>query len=186
MSLSDLASLGSFVSGVAVLASLIFLFFQMRQMTEQVRQSEKNQQALISQAARSRNVDILLSRMEPSAADAILKGLSGADDISATQYQQFMGFMGANFGHYHDVFIQHKEGLITDGTFATMFWGFQSLLSFPGVRQSWKIMLATLSVPDGYKEFVEVQMDQTPVRFGSTFELWKTGISAMKANALKQ
>src|SRR5512135_2576923 len=90
MSLSDLASLGSFVSGVAVLASLVFLFFQVRQMTEQVRQSERNQQALIAQGARTRGVEIALARMDPSAADAIAKGMAGADDITSTQYQQFV------------------------------------------------------------------------------------------------
>lgn len=90
MSLSDLASLGSFVSGLAVLASLVFLFFQMRQMTEQVKQAERNQQALIRQNARTRGIELLLTRTEPSMADATAKGFSGDEAISATQFEQFI------------------------------------------------------------------------------------------------
>ena len=42
MNLSDVASIGSFVSGVAVLVSLVYLSLQ-------VRQTERNQRALMNQ-----------------------------------------------------------------------------------------------------------------------------------------
>ena len=65
MSLSDLAALGSFVSGLAVLVSLIFLYFQLRQVNRQVRQSEKNQLALMNQGVINRTSDIIRFAAEP-------------------------------------------------------------------------------------------------------------------------
>src|SRR5262249_41349000 len=79
MSLPDLASLGSFVSGIAVLASLGFLFFQMRQMTEQVRQSEKNQRAIIHQGRIAQSSDQLYRLADPTLARANFKGLYGVE-----------------------------------------------------------------------------------------------------------
>jgi hypothetical protein len=69
MSLSDLASLGSFVSGIAVLLSLVFLYFQFRQVNLQVKQTEKNQQALIRQNRATRSVDLNMRRAEGSLVD---------------------------------------------------------------------------------------------------------------------
>jgi hypothetical protein len=74
MSLSQLAEIGSFTSGVAILASLIFLYFQLRQINQQVKQAEKNQQSAIRQGRASRSVSIVLTGIEPSLADAFVKG----------------------------------------------------------------------------------------------------------------
>lgn len=62
MSLSDLAALGSFISGLGVLVSLVFLYFQLRQIGVQVKQTEKNQRALISQASRAPATSFAASR----------------------------------------------------------------------------------------------------------------------------
>src|SRR5215472_10615495 len=138
MSLSDLASLGTFVSGLAVLASLVFLFFQMQQMREQVKQTERNQQALIQQGVRTRGAQLQLTRTEPSAADAYAKGVSGAEDISTTQYEQFSGYVSAYLVHLEDAFFQHKRGLLTDDAFLTVRGGLKGMLARPGVRQYWE------------------------------------------------
>ena len=185
MSLSDLASLGSFVSGVAVLASLVFLFFQMQQMIEQVKQAERNQQALITQGARAISAEIELKRLEPSVADALTKGLSGTDDISPTQYQQFLGFVIAIFGLWVETFSQHKRGLITDSDFADTFRFNKHLLGAPGVRQWWLIASEGGAFPDDFVGFVGKLMAEIPVGPVSTFDRWKAGVAALKANAMR-
>jgi hypothetical protein len=87
MSLSDLASLGSFVSGVAVLASLVY--FQLRQVNAQVRQTEKNQQALIRQARTDRvtSTNIGLAR-DKAFADTLIKVQTRADDVTYPELSQ--------------------------------------------------------------------------------------------------
>jgi hypothetical protein len=182
MSLSDLASLGSFVSGLAVLASLVFLFFQMRQMSEQVRQSERNQQALIRQGVRTRAVDLNLARAEPSAADAVAKGYAGAEDITRTQYEQYSAFALAYLVHIEDAFFQHQEGLLIDSAFSTVRGGLKNRLSTPGFRQYWKDSSDTY--PAAFVKFVDEVMSGTPLILHShRFDHWRAGLAAMRAGA---
>jgi hypothetical protein len=181
MSLSDLASLGSFVSGIAVLGSLVFLFFQMRQMTEQVRQSERNQQALIRQGIRTRAVDLNLIRTEPSVADAIAKGSAGAEDISTTQYEQYVGYALASLIHFEDAFFQHQEGLLTDSAFSAVRGG-KSRLSRPGFRQYWRD--SRDDFPGAFAKFVDEITAETPlIRQLDRFEHWRAGLAAMRESA---
>jgi hypothetical protein len=53
MLLSDLASIGNLVSGLAVLASLVYLSLQLRQ-------TDRNQKALMNQGTVTRNTDIVM------------------------------------------------------------------------------------------------------------------------------
>lgn len=102
MTLSDLASIGSLISGLAVLASLVFLYFQLRQMNAQVRQAERNQLAAIRLGRVAERIHVNIALMEPSAADAYLKGMSGADDITSTQYSQFSAYCRCIFAAGQD------------------------------------------------------------------------------------
>jgi hypothetical protein len=187
MSLSDLASLGSFVSGAAVLASLVFLFFQMRRMTEQVRQSERNQQALISQGGRTRTVGLLMASAEPALADAIAKGFAGDEDISTTQWQQFTAYVGASLMNLADGFFQHKEGLIPDSGFAEVQGGLRGLVRNPGARQYWADSREIFNFPDDFVKFVDGVIAETPLRAQTNrFNQWKSGVAALKTNTSKQ
>src|SRR5689334_2493160 len=104
MSLSDLASLGSFMSGLAVLASLVFLYFQLGQLNRQVKQAEKNQQAQIRQSRADRTVSLIVTRTDPSIALAVQKGLWAAEDISATELEQFRAYTRAAFFNWQETF----------------------------------------------------------------------------------
>jgi hypothetical protein len=180
MSLSDLASLGSFVSGLAVLASLVFLFFQMRQMTEQVRQSERNQQALIRQGVRTRAVELNISRTEPSVAEAVAKGHAGAEDTTRTQYEQYSAYALSYLVHIEDAFFQHQEGLLIDSAFATVRGGLKNRLSDPGLRQYWED--TRNAYPGAFVKFVDELIAETPLMLHSDrFDHWKAGLAAMKA-----
>jgi hypothetical protein len=58
MSLSDLASIGTLVSGLAVLISLVYLSLQ-------IRQTAKDQRALMDQETVTRNIGILMFLSQP-------------------------------------------------------------------------------------------------------------------------
>lgn len=58
MSLSDLASIGTLVGGVAVLISLVYLSLQ-------IRQTERNQRALINQGAMARDTVMVAMLPQP-------------------------------------------------------------------------------------------------------------------------
>jgi hypothetical protein len=131
MTLSDLASIGSLVSGAAVLGSLIYLGLQ-------VRQTDRNQQALIRQGRITRAVDLQLARLGPGVADAWLHGLQNPDEITLTELNQFLALCRATFLDYEDAFYQHEEGLLNEDAFATALAGARGVVRIPGFRTAWK------------------------------------------------
>jgi hypothetical protein len=138
MTLSDLASIGSFISGLAVLVSLVFLYFQLRQVGTQVQQAERNQQASIRQGRATRVVAMNLAATEPSLADALAKVVAGATGMTNTQLTQYGAFCRATFLNGEDSFFQHKDGLLSDASFASYTGGMLATFSLPGFRVQWK------------------------------------------------
>lgn len=109
MSLSDLEAIGSFINGLGVLVSLVFLYFQLRQVNLQVRQTEKNQQALIRQNRATRVVDLNMRRAEASLVDAIRKGQNGEYDISISELSQYRFNCIAMFFNLEDTTTNTKK-----------------------------------------------------------------------------
>ena len=161
MSLSDLASVGSFISGLAVLISLIFIYFQLRQVSAQVVQTERNQQASIRQGRAERVVGIAMARTNPFVADAVTKGLAGADDLSSTQLSQFSGFCVATMTSWEESFYQHREGLLNDAAFASFVSVTRSLLRYLGLRVFWKRMRG--DYPNDFAAFMDMLLAETVV-----------------------
>ena len=182
MSLSDLAALGSFVSGFAVLVSLVFLYFQIRQVNAQVKQAEKNQKAAIRHSRINRLVELNTGCMDASIADAISKGLSGAEDISLTQLRQFRTYMVSHVSHFEDSFYQRQEGMLDDAAFATFVGGVKASVSRPGYRAGWNLLGGKRA--DEFAKFMEAQFAQTPLA-RSTDDLaeWKDALAAVNARS---
>src|SRR5881296_316469 len=103
MSLSDLASIGSLVSGVAVLISLIYL-------TLQVRQAGRSQRALMQQGRANRVADTCLRIAEPGLSRVFNKAMSGDDNLTPEELEQFMNICRAGFLSGEDSFLQHRSG----------------------------------------------------------------------------
>lgn len=137
MSLSDLASLGSFVSGVAVLVSLIYLALQ-------VRQTEKNQRAIIHQGRVEQSVDRLLRLMEPELLKPFMKGLYGRDvSGEELEFQQFVFAMAAIARETQDLYFQNDLGLLNDASLQNQLVPLYAALRSPGGKAFWRLMRGT-------------------------------------------
>jgi hypothetical protein len=186
MSLSDLASLGSFVSGVAVLASLVFLFFQMRQMNEQVRQTEKNQQALIKQGRTDRsamgNTNLATS---PLFFEAQIRVMTCADDLTPVDCMRAAAMTLANFQAAEEAFSQHRRGVLDEQDFNGALVSLRRLLQLPFHRYAWKRSREAFT--GEFVDFIDKVIAETPVV--DAFEPsrlvaeWRAGISAERAKA---
>jgi hypothetical protein len=113
-----------------VLVSLVLLNIQ-------VRQSEKNQRALIQQGRAGRSTDIAMHVMAADFAEVHHRCLKGDISISETQLAQFMGYCRALFLGAEDSFLQHKESLLADPVFASVTTSLRAILVSPGVRVMW-------------------------------------------------
>jgi len=184
MSLSDLAALGSFVSSIAVVVSLIFLYFQLKQVNVQVKQAERNQQAAIQQERSGRVSEILMKIAEPSLAEAIAKGLAGAEDMTRAQFVQFRVYSQARFTLSEDTFLQHRSGLLSEEAFATFSRTFAGGLASPGVRVLWKWLRNQY---DGeFVAFTDKLIAERPVGLPvDDFARWNADILSEKALAAR-
>jgi hypothetical protein len=130
MTLSDIASIAGAVSAVAVLVSLVFLNIQ-------VRQSKKNQRALIQQGRAGRTADIAMQIMASDFAEVYCRCMNGDSNISETQLAQFMGYCRALFLGAEDSFLQHR-GMLLDGlAFASFTESLRAIFTSPGIRTAW-------------------------------------------------
>lgn len=181
MSLSDLASVGSFVSGFAVLVSLIFLYFQLRQLNRQVTQTERNQQAQIRQGRADRTVGLLLTRLEPSVALAVRKGISGAEEITALELEQFGVWQRAAFFNWQETFDQRRAGLIDNSEFEDLTQNIRGLLAYPGVRAQWKLQRRNPLSRDFTAWMDSLTAEQLIIAPADRVAEWKAEVAALKA-----
>jgi hypothetical protein len=173
MSLSDLASIGSLISSIAVLISLIYLALQ-------VRQAEKNQQASIRQGRATRAVDIILATGEPSLAEALPKGASGAADITQAQFGQFAAIYGAFLASAEDTFLQYKEGLLSEAVFASFAASWRTTLAQPGVRALWTLRRHAFEA--GFAAFMDgLMIEAPPAEPADFFTSWKAQAASEKS-----
>jgi len=178
MTLSDLASIGSFVSAIAVVISLVYL-------ASQVRQARSHQQAAIRTERASRLAMMNTAAEEPSIAEAIMKGLRGSDDLTATQYAQFTHFCRASFYNAEDTYFQHSEGLITAQAFASFVASVKGWAArAPGIRACWTQFRGLF-----VNEFAE-WMDRTlaevePAPPIDTFAQWRTLVTEEQGKAVQ-
>jgi hypothetical protein len=110
MTLADLASIGGLVSGLAVLVSLAYLSLQ-------VRQTERNQRALMNQGVISRGVSLGVFFTQPHINNLWTRVLSGETEFTAPEIFQLNMTMRTQLLNLQDAFVQHGAGLIDNITF---------------------------------------------------------------------
>jgi hypothetical protein len=178
MTLSDLASIGSLVSGVAVLISLIYLALQMRQ-------SERNQRAMIQQARASRTSDLMVSVSQPGIIESYYKVMDGDGDVSIVDIRRFGTLFRASLYGFEDAYFQHKNRLLDDNAFASTLGTIRWVLRWPGVRVSWKLQRQMHD--QGFAALIDSLLLEVPVgdftAAGAAHELaqWREMIAAETA-----
>jgi hypothetical protein len=179
MSLSDLASVGSFVSSIAVLVSLVLLYFQIRQVAEQVKLAEKNQISIIEQGRSNRVTDVLIQiASEPTLADAVEKGMTGAPDMTQTQFNQFRFFTYARFAVAEDSFLQHQNGQMSDAAFTSFARIFGGAFGSAGFRVHWKSVRR--GYDPGFVAFCDTLMAKAAAIRDDDFARWNADVAAEK------
>jgi hypothetical protein len=178
MSLSDLASIGSLASGVAVLVSLIYL-------SHQVRQTTKNQRALLQQGRAARSAQILLSiATDEELTDIHRRGSNGDESISAIEQSRFLLIFQALVFGFEDTYFQHREKLLDEAAFQSTDSAMRAAFRLPGYRAGWK-MTRNMREPS-FREFVDRMLADVAVAQGDDrLALWRAAIAEEKAAALR-
>jgi hypothetical protein len=154
MTLSDLASIGSLVSGLAVLLSLVYLSLQ-------VRQTERNQRALMNQGAITRVTDILLGLAQPSIVALRTRLARGDTNFSAEEIDQMYLTLRVSLLNLQDVMVQHRNKQIDQITFDNSIGFFRGTMAQPVNRALWRNNRAAFA-PE-LAAFVEKMIAEIPL-----------------------
>ena len=165
MTLADLSSLGSFISGLAVIITLIFLLLQMRQ-------TDKNQKALLQQGRSARVTELILKRTDPELSKALTRGLHADLTIEGFQVESINAFFAALFWSIEDSFLQYRAGLLLSTSWETDAATLRGFFSVPACRVAW-VMNRDLMSGD-YRNYVDAPMrDIKPRAASDTLATWK-------------
>ncbi len=132
MGMADITSIAADMGALALVVTLVFLNLQMRQ-------SEKNQRALIQQGRANRTVDIAIGIMKADFAKVYYRCANGDAEINETELAQFMGYCRAVFLGAEDSFLQNKESLLGNLAFVSFETSLHAIFVAPGVRAMWKL-----------------------------------------------
>jgi hypothetical protein len=154
MTLADLASIGSLVSGVAVLVSLVYLSLQ-------VRQTEKNQRALMNQGVATRAMERIAWIAEPDISDLFTRTVLGESDFSAQELMRLAVMLRVMLISGQDVYTQQRSGLLDQIMFDATMGGVKFWLSQPAFRAIWKS--GRLSYAPEWRSYIDALIEETPL-----------------------
>lgn len=169
MNLADLAALGSAVSGFAILVSLLYLSLQ-------IRQTQKNQRALMQQGRVARISSAAATFADPAIAETVDRCWDGAADVSSGQLRQFANVCRQLFVSAEDSFLQHEDGLLGEAAYASLVASMKGYLSSPGMRAMWKLTRSWYA--PGFVAFIENLMREAPVAANADrLAQWRTAVA---------
>lgn len=152
--LANLASLASVVSGLAVLVSLVYLSLQ-------VRQTERNQRALMNQGAVTQIANSLSWLTEPVVADLAARVEAGDTAFTARELQQLRGRMRSMLLAAQDSYVQHKAKLVDEITWLNASAVVRYVMAQAGYRALWRATRVTYA-PE-WVAYVDRLIEETPL-----------------------
>lgn len=132
MTLADLAAIGGLISSLAVLVSLALVLRQMRQ-------TDRNQRALIIQGAMARDTAIVGMLQQPDFVSAWARALAGETTPTAIDTLHMAFVLRGLVGSLQETLLQKKEGLIDQVTVDYVELGVHSFLAQPTMRAIWAV-----------------------------------------------
>ena len=136
MSLESIYYVSQIVSVVVVIASLVYLSLQ-------VRQTERNQRALIQQGRANRVSDAVMRTSEPDISALFHKGSRSPAELTREEVDRFTLLSRAVFISAENSFLQRKAGLLDEPAYQSFVAGAKGMLGgSPGLRAAWRISRA--------------------------------------------
>jgi hypothetical protein len=155
MTLSDLASIGSFVSAVAVVVTLAFLTLQMRQ-------TNRNQRALMQQGRSTRGAESILKTAEPAMSERHMRGTTADRSMTEAEVWSYLQMVMAQHINWEDSFLQHRAGLLDTESWNTDQAALRWTCMFLGTRAIWRMVGPSFGA--SYRAYVDQLMTETPPR----------------------
>jgi len=174
MTLSDLAALGSFVSGVAVVFSFVFLGLQ-------IRQSDRNQRAVLNAQSNSAFNEHMLKWTEPHLAALWWRMMEGETDFNGPEFMQVLGMVSALLNDYSDLDAQRRLGFSDLESDEGIKQGVANLMAFPFARALW--LMSEPTFPPSFRAQVNAIIRDTPLQPVDWLAIVKTNVEKVRRDA---
>jgi hypothetical protein len=136
MTLEELYYVSQIVAALMIFASLIFVGLQMRQ-------SARNQRAVMHANRNQLITESLRLMGEPALARVYSAGAAAAPDMDALEVNQFVFLVRATLSSMQHQFLEWQEGLIDDARWKITRTALDNLLTSPGWRAAYLAPFAT-------------------------------------------
>jgi hypothetical protein len=167
MSLSDLASIGSFISAMAVVVTLVFLTLQMRQ-------TSRNQRALMQQGRSTRLAESVLKSAEPAMCERYTRGTTADRSMTEAEVWSYMQMILAQHINWEDSFLQHQAGLLDTVSWTTDEAALRQTCVFPGARAIWRMVGPNFGA--SYGAFVDQLLRELPAHSPNIVADWTAAL----------
>jgi hypothetical protein len=166
LSLEQFSYISQIAASIAVVGSLIYL-------ARQIRQTERNQRAIIQQGRADRASSGAMSIASPEMASVFRKGITADAGLTQEEFDQLLMMCRALLLSGEDSYLQHKAGLLDRRAFDSWVAGARAYMAAPGLRAVWK--LTGNQYCEEYRDFVNSNIvHNTPVAHGrDAFAVWR-------------
>jgi hypothetical protein len=146
MTLSDLANIANLISSAAVLVSLVYLALQ-------IRQSARNQRAVMDRGRSQQVSDWLQFIAAPEIAPLVLRGHAQDPTLTADEHQRYLWCLYPLLLHYEDSFHQRRERMLSEAQYRSICNQMRDSARAPGFRAAWAEVRDRF--PDEFRSFAD-------------------------------
>jgi len=137
MSLEQVYYVSQVVAAVAIIGSLIYLGVQ-------TQQTSKNQRAMMHWNRMLSSRDGAIRIGDPTFAPIWRAGMAADPQMDPTASHTFAWFARGSLIWYHELFLEHRDGMIDGRRWRSTWNGLKSRLDFPGFRAAYKLARVNL------------------------------------------
>ena len=146
MFLATLVNIASLASSVAVLVSVVYLAIQ-------IRQTARNQRAVMDRGRSQQVGDWLQFIAGPDIAPLMLRGNADYLALKADERQRYLWCLYPLLLHYEDSFHQYKDGMLSDAQYRSICNQMRDSARGAGMRSAWNEVRDRF--PDEFRVFAD-------------------------------
>ena len=147
MLLATLVNIASLASSIAVLVSVVYLAIQ-------IRQTARNQRAVMDRGRSQQVGDWLQFIAGPDIAPLMLRGNADYLALKADERQRYLWCLYPLLLHYEDSFHQHKDGMLSDAQYRSICNQMRDSAKGAGMRAAWNDVRDRF--PDEFRAFADM------------------------------
>jgi hypothetical protein len=141
MNLEAIYFISQIAAAVAIIGSLLFVGMQMRH-------ADKTQRALMHQATIQRTIELNQRLIDPNVLALIIKARDAHAHWSVAEIWQIRSIIRVMILHVADMQWQRRAGLLDASAFDSVITITQAVLSLPGMRICWQMILPRVTAAD--------------------------------------